>query len=112
MGVDVSLGVRLRTTLEDLVGMAPMYAPIIAVAFVVAFPVAALVLRWRPSWRWFGYPLAGGVALLVVHLAMHAAFHITPVAAARTALGLAGQVLAGVVGGWAFLRAIGAPART
>ena len=64
MGVAVSLADRLRTTSQDLVGMAPMFAPMIAVAFLVAFPVAALVLRWRPHWRWFGYPLAGAVALL------------------------------------------------
>jgi hypothetical protein len=111
MGVAVSFADRLATTARDLVGMAPMYGPIIAVALILAFPVAALVLRWRPDWRWFGYPLAGGVALLVVHLALEALLNIVPVAAARSALGLAGQVLCGVLGGWVFLRLGPASAR-
>jgi hypothetical protein len=109
MGVAVSLADRLRTTGQDLVGMAPMFAPMIAVAFLVAFPIAALVLRWRPHWRWFGYPLAGGVALLVLHLALEAALNIVPVAVARTVLGLAVQVVCGALGGWVFLRLSPAP---
>lgn len=112
MGVAVSFADRLVTTGQDLVGMAPMFAPMIAVALAIAFPVAALVLRWQPSWRWFGYPLAGGVALVVLHLALEAAFNIVPVAAARTAAGLALQGLCGVFGGWIFLRLCSAPART
>jgi len=104
MGVVVPLADRLKTTGLDLLGMAPMYVPIIAVAFLVALPVAALVGKFRPDWRWFGYPLAGGTAILVVHLALELAFSISPVAATRTALGLTGQALCGVLGGWVFLR--------
>jgi len=111
MGVAVGLGDRLLTTGQDLVGMAPMFLPIIAIAFAIAFPVAALALRWRPDWRWFGYPLAGGVAILMVHVALQAAFNITPVAAARSILGLTFQALCGVLGGWVFLRALPARAR-
>jgi len=110
MGVSVGLADRIVTTGQDLVGMAPMFAPMIAFAFAVAFPVAALILRWRPNWRWFGYPLAGGVALLVLHLALETALSIVPVAAARTALGLAIQALCGAFGGWLFLRLRPAPA--
>jgi len=106
MGVAVPLADRLLTTLQDVVGMASSYLPIVAVAYAIAFPVAALVLRWRPQWRWFGYPLAGAVAILVVHLALEAAFGFTPVAAVRTTLGLMVQVLCGAVGGWVFLRSL------
>jgi len=111
MGVAVSVLDRLVTTGRDIVGMTSSYLPIIAVAFAVAFPVAALVLRWRPDWRWFGYPLAGGVAILVVHLALEFTFGFTPVAAVRTVPGLIVQSLCGVLGGWVFLRACPAPAR-
>lgn len=104
MGVQVSLGVRLQTTLQDLVGMAGLYLPIIAAAFAVAFPVAALVSRYLPRWRSLGYPLAGGVAILAVHFILNQSFNITPVAAARTTLGLAFQALAGVLGGYVCLR--------
>ena len=104
MNVPVGIGERLRTTGLDLIGMAPMFAPMIAAGFAIAFVVAALIVRKRPDWQWFGYPLAGGVAVLVIHLALQAAFHITPVAAARTILGLAIQVACGVLGGWVFYR--------
>lgn len=110
MGVAVSFADRLATTGQDLIGMAPMFAPMIAAAFAIAFPVAALVLRWRPDWRWFGYPLAGGVALLVTHLALEAALNIVPVAAARSGLGLAIQAGCGFLGGWVFLRVGPVPA--
>lgn len=104
MGVEVSFAVRLQTTLQDLAGMAAMYLPIIAAALAVAFPVAALVSRYLPRWRGLGYPLAGGVAILAIHFLLNQTFNITPVAAARTPLGLAFQALAGVVGGYVCLR--------
>jgi hypothetical protein len=104
MNVPVGIDERLHTTGQDLIGMAPMFAPMIAGGFAIAFTVAALIVRRRPDWQWFGYPLAGGVAVLVIHLALQAAFQITPVAAARTAAGLAIQVACGVLGGWMFYR--------
>ena len=104
MGVEVGMATRLQTTFQDLVGMAAMYLPIIAAAFAVAFPVAAVVSRYLPRWRGLGYPLAGGVAILAVHFILNQTFNITPVAAARTPLGLAFQALAGVLGGYACLR--------
>ena len=104
LNVPVGIGERLRTTGGDLIGMAPMFAPMIGAGFAIAFVVAALIVRRRPDWRWFGYPLAGGVAVLVIHLALQAAFQITPIAAARTTLGLAIQVACGVLGGWVFYR--------
>jgi hypothetical protein len=104
MGVEVGFAERIKTTAQDLVGMAPLFVPMIAVGFLIAFPVAALVLRWRPHWRTFGYPLAGGVALLAIHLLLEAALGITPIAAARSAAGLAVQAMCGVLGGWLFGR--------
>jgi hypothetical protein len=104
MGVPIDLGDRLRTTGQDLLGMTSSYAPMIAVGFAIAFGVAALVLRKRPDWRWFGYPLAGGLAILVIHLALEAMLSITPIAAARTMLGLSIQIACGVLGGWVYGR--------
>jgi len=104
MGVEVSFPVRLQTTLQDLVGMSGLYLPIIAVALAVAFPVAALVSRYLPGWRSLGYPLAGGVAILAIHFILNESFNITPIAAARTTLGLAIQAMAGVLGGYLCLR--------
>lgn len=104
MDVPVDLSLRVHATTHDLVGLLPLYLPLIAAAMAVAFPVAALVLRWLPGWRSVGYPLAGGVALLALHLILHQTFDITPIAAARSALGLTAQAMCGVLGGWVFLQ--------
>jgi hypothetical protein len=106
LGVAVPVGDRLSTTLFDLAGMATSYLPLIAVALAIAFPVAALVVRFQPTWRSFGYPLAGAVALLVLHLALQFAIGFTPVAGVRTTAGLIAQMLAGALGGYALLRAL------
>jgi len=102
MGVDVSLADRLGTTLHDLAGMTTSYLPILAVGLAIAFPVAAGVARFAPRWRTIGYPLAGGLAVLVIHFTLSQLFNITPVAAARTTLGLTVQALCGALGGWLF----------
>ncbi len=103
MGVDVSFGVRLSTTLADLAGMFATFAPLLGVALLLGFLVAGGVLRWRPGWRSFGYPLAGFVAVVVMHMLMRMALELTPVAAARSTLGLVGQGAAGAFGGYVFL---------
>ena len=103
MGVSVPLGDRLVTTGQDILGMASSYLPIIAIGYLIAFPVAALVLRVRPAWRNVGYPLAGGAALLVIHVALELVLGITAIAAVRTVGGLALQVACGALGGYIFL---------
>jgi len=42
--------------------------------------------------------------VVTIHLALNAAFDITPVAVARTGAGLVVQALCGAVGGYAFAR--------
>ena len=102
MGVDVSLEERLGATFHDLLGMAPLFLPILAVALGVAFAVAGAIIRRVPHWRPLGYSLAGGLAVLAVHVVLYQTFSITPIAGARSALGLTAQALAGAFGGWVF----------
>ncbi len=106
MGVDVTLGDRLAATGHDLLGMATLFLPMIAAGFAIALPVAAGIIRVLPGWRPVGYALAGGVALLAIHLLLQQAFDITPISAARTALGLTVQALSGALGGWIFLQCL------
>jgi hypothetical protein len=107
MGVDESLPDRLGHTLHDLTGMAGLFLPIIAVTLAIAFLVASQLMRLLPRWRPVGYAVAGGVAMLAVHVILEQTLAITPIAAARTTLGMTLQALAGVLGGWVFTAGLG-----
>lgn len=112
LGLPVSLGERAAATLHDLAGMAMAYLPLIGASLLIAFPVAALVLRYVRLPRAFGYALAGGAAIWALHLIMIATFGMHPVPATRTALGLALQAGAGLVGGYVFARLAAGVSRT
>lgn len=101
----IAMDVRLATTGKDLVGMLPAYTPLVAAALVAGFVVARFVIGWLPSLRTLGYLLAGAAGMLAMHLIMRTTFDgIVPVAATRSTIGLALQVLAGGIGGWLFAR--------
>lgn len=104
MGAEVGFGTRLEMIVHDLGGMATSFLPILVIGFVIAFVVAALLLRWLPRYRYLLYSLAGAVAVATIHVALHAAFDITPVAVARSAGGLFVQALCGAVGGYLYAR--------
>jgi len=103
MGVTLDPAARLAMIGHDLVGMAGMFLPLIAFALLVAFLVTALVHYGLRRARVLLYVLAGAVAMLALHLGLHAAFGLTPVAIARSAGGLALQTLAGAAGGWVYI---------
>lgn len=102
LGVEVPLGVRLRTTGADLLGFSPTFGPIAAVGFLVAFPAAAALGRWLPGARRWLYALAGALAILTAMLLMQRIFMLTPVAAARSTAGLLALCASGAVGGLLF----------
>jgi hypothetical protein len=107
MGVDVDFGTRLGMIGHDLGGMATSFLPMVAVGLLIGFLVAGLLNRWLPDWRFVLYGLAGAVAMATIHLALNAAFDITPVAVARSGFGLGMQMLTGAVGGYLFARLTG-----
>ncbi len=102
LGAPVTVGDRLAASGHDLLGMAPTLLPMVAVALAIAFPVAAWVIRRWPWWRAVGYSLAGGVAVLMIHVLLYQALGITGVAGARGTAGLTLQALCGAVGGLVF----------
>jgi hypothetical protein len=103
MGLHVAFSDRLVVTLQDLRGMAPMFLPMVAFAMLAAFMTAALLCRWVVRWRLPLYALAGAVALITIHLVLHLAFGLTPIAIGRTVGGLALQGLAGAAGGCCYI---------
>ena len=111
MGVVVPPADRAVMSLQDILGMANMFLPMVAFALLVAFMTAALLSRWLSRWRLPLYLLAGAVAVVCIHLGLHLAFGITPVAIARSGFGLLLQALAGAAGGFTYLALIRRQAR-
>lgn len=117
LGAHIGFADRLYAYGHDVAGMAPLFGSLVAVGFLIAFPVAALVVRFLPRLRTWGYVAAGATAILVILLGMETALAAMPIAGARTALGLAAQGFAGAVGGLVFAqisaesRALGDQAR-
>ena len=109
MGLTVDFGDRVSAALHDLGGMAPLYLPIIAVAFLLGFGVAALIIRFVPQLRSLGYVLAGFVAIYTVDWALGnlIAAGTHPLAVTRTTVGLLSQCVAGAIGGYVFVRILG-----
>lgn len=102
MGFVVSFGDRIATTLADIVGLLPLFLPLLAIALLLGFLVTGLIARWQPGWRSFGYPLAGFAAIIVLHLLLKAVLGVSPITATREAGGLLMQGIAGAAGGYAF----------
>lgn len=103
MGVRMSFSQRVSMTLSDIGGMAGMFLPMVAFGLLIAFMATALVCRYLKQWRFPLYIIAGAVALVCIHLALHLAFGITPVAIARTSGGLMMQAAAGAAGGLTYV---------
>ncbi len=105
LGAPVPPGVRLSATGADLLGFAPIWAVLCAVAFLPAFPVADWLAAKLPG-RYVAplHALAGGATVMVMLLVMEAVLPVMPVAAARTPLGMLAMALPGLAGGWLFAR--------
>lgn len=105
LGVDVPTGLWLPTMLEDVLGIAPTFLPVLALGFAIAFGVAWAVLRWLlPSGRAYGYPLAGAVCMAAVQFGLGQIFLTHPIAASRSVVGMMALLASGALGGWVFLR--------
>ena len=98
---------RLNMTLQDLQGLFPTLGPIISFSLLCGFLLVALLKKFKPSTNQYNYvllPLAGGVALWLMIIAMHPIMNITLIASARSSAGIASLSVCGVIGGWLFWR--------
>lgn len=102
LGVTVGWGERLDTTLQDLLGFAPLWAIIVAAGLLLALLVAGGLSRRWPGFFVGLHVLAGFTAPMVALLIMEAMMPVTVVAAARSWTGMVLMSLAGAVGGWLY----------
>lgn len=108
VAVEIPIAKRLMMTLADF-GILTTLSLVVAVCFLIGFSVAAACLRFiggRPS-TW--YILAGAAGLICTFLILAAVLQVSPVAGARTYLGLAMQGIAGACGGWLFAQLTNLP---
>lgn len=102
--VQISLTDRLSMTLSDLLGLAPGYGSVILVALAVGFLIISAISKWMFPISSIRYPIAGALAIGGALLAMQPLLNVTLIAGAREPLGFAFQCMAGLVGGWVFLK--------
>ncbi len=104
LGREISIGERLGYIGHDLASMVMPYGVIVLLALAIAFGIVALIVRALPNLRVLGYILGGFVAVLAIHLTLRFVFEMNPVWATGTAFGLLMQGMAGLVGGYVFVR--------
>lgn len=101
LGAPVSAMVRLRSTLDAIIGT-PLFLIVIGIGFALAFFVASLIKAALPVLAGIAYPVAGGAAMVAILELMRLQFEVYPILGAQEPLGYALQVLAGALGGVAF----------
>lgn len=99
--VVVPFGTRFSMTINDL-GILPALAPLTLICFFIGFIIAALCTRLLGGSRTLWHVAAGAVAIMSTLLIMKAVLLITPIAGARTVVGVMSFGLAGAIGGWVY----------
>jgi hypothetical protein len=102
VGVNISFNDRLSMSLDDLIGLYPSYAIVIAISLLIAFSVVTLLLKFTKLPSSVMYFVGGGLGITTALLAMHPILDITLIAGARSTFGFVCQALAGALGGWVF----------
>ena len=107
ININVSWLDRLSMTVQDIQGLFATLGPIISFSLLCGFLLVVLLNKISMAsqqYRFILFPLAGGIALWLMIFAMHPIMHITIIASARSAAGIASLSMCGVIGGWAFWR--------
>lgn len=104
LGVEISVGTRLETTIQDLVNFAPLYAILFGVSLLLSLGVASLVVRLAGNQgRAWLYPLAAAVGLWVtLKIVDTLAPMPTLIAATRETGGLMAMLVTAAIAGWLF----------
>ncbi|MGM0767258.1 MAG: PQQ-dependent sugar dehydrogenase [Pseudomonadota bacterium] len=104
LGVDIGLGTRLATSLEDLMNFAPIYTVVFGTSFLVSQCIASVLVRkLRLRWRAPFLALGAAVGLWVTLRLVDALAPMpTLIAATRGAGGLLAMLLTAALAGWLF----------
>ena len=109
MGLAVSWGMRWSSSWRDIVGLSASLLPLMAIALAPAW----LLLVWLDRRSVLNINAAicaicGALCVGLLHPLLNFAFGVDVFAPARSLVGLAGQGLAGALGGMALSRVLGA----
>jgi hypothetical protein len=102
LGAPITAAINLQTSLQDLLGFAPLWAAILALGFLIAFVIALLISNVLPYYRTLLLVSAGTVSVFATLWLMQLALPITAIAATRGTAGFVLMGLTGAVGGWLF----------
>lgn len=109
LGVDISMGARLQTSLQDLVNFAPLYGVLFGVSFLLSQTAAFVVVRLLAGrWQAPVCALAAAVGLWVTFILANALAPMpTLIAATRGGGGLLAMLVGAALSGWLFARLVG-----
>ena len=102
VGVEILINDRISMSIDDLIGLYPIYIIVIAASLFIAFIVASLLIKQFKLPPLILYFLAGGMGVTVALLAMQPVLEITLLAGARSSFGFFCQSLSGAMGGLVF----------
>lgn len=103
VGLEVSLGLRIKTTLLDILGFAPFFALLVSCAYALALPIAVWLGGYVPKAYVVLCMLTGTVGVwCALALANGVAPMPTLIAADRTLWGTSCLLLAAALGAWVF----------
>lgn len=99
-GLTVTMGDRVATTLQDLLGLGPALLILVSCSFVVALPIAHFAHRKFGGNRMWWFSAAGFSSLPAAIVLIKLAMGGTLLASARTPLGMFLVALCSMAGGW------------
>jgi predicted membrane-bound dolichyl-phosphate-mannose-protein mannosyltransferase len=104
LDVQISFSERLYMSWQDLAGLLPSYGSIILLGLAIGFGATKLIRRYTSIKSPNLYIFAGGAVMAVILIAMQPVLGVTLIAGARSSFGIILQIIAGMIGGFCFMR--------
>jgi hypothetical protein len=104
MGLPVSLSMRIQTTLQDILGMAPLFSAIFGLGLLISLIVGHVIARYLPRLKTPVFVTSTFTAIVVTLLAMEVSFGITAIAATRDSQGFIALCLVGGLSGYLYAK--------